>query len=115
MVVETDIDGLLLNPDYVPPPEIVERYKPYLGTYISESAASMGEEFNVLIHNEHLGFDIPSLFIFELIDPPVGSERWYFRRDDQLSIQFICDRFGNIAELRFFEPGYTHKMTKASI
>jgi hypothetical protein len=113
--LETDLDRLLVNPEYAPPPEIVEKYQPYLGTYISESAASMGEQFTVLIHNEHLGFDIPGLFIFELIDPPAGSERWYFQFDDQLSIQFIRDRFGNIPELRFYEPGYTHRMTKISI
>ena len=113
--LETDIDRLLVHPGYAPPPEIAEKYQPYLGTYISESAASRGEEFTVLIHNEHLGFDIPGLFIFELIDPPAGSDRWYFRLDDQLSVQFIRDRSGNIAELRFYEPGYTHRMTKISI
>ncbi len=113
--LETEIDRLLVNPDYDPPPEIAEKYKPYLGTYISESAASMGEEFTVLIHNDHLGFDIPSLFIFELIDPPAENERWYFRFDSQLSVQFIRGRSGNITGLRFFEPGYTHKMTKISI
>ncbi|MHC4363225.1 MAG: hypothetical protein ACYSTZ_10380 [Planctomycetota bacterium] len=59
--LETDIDRLLVNPEYAPPPEIVEKYQPYLGTYISESAASRGEESTVLIHNEHLGFDIPGL------------------------------------------------------
>jgi hypothetical protein len=75
----------------------------------------MGEQFTVLIHNEYLGFDIPGFFIFELIDPPVGSDRWYFRLDDQLSIQFIRDRFGNIAELRFYEPGYIHRMIKIAI
>ena len=113
--LETDLDRLLVNPEYAPPPEIVEKYQPYLGTYISESAASMGEQFTVLIHNERLGFDIPGLFIFELIDPPAGSDRWHFQFDDQLSIQFIRDRFGNIPELRFYEPGYTHRMTKISI
>ncbi len=113
--LETDIDRLLVDPEYTPPPEIVEKYQPYLGTYISESPASLGEEFTVLIYNEHLGFDIPSLIIFELTDPPEGSDRWYFRFDDQLSIQFIRDRSGTIAELRFHEPGYTHRMTKTSI
>ena len=112
--LETDIDRLLVNPEYAPAPEIVERYLPYLGTYISESAASMGEQFTVLIHNEHLGFDIPGLLIFELEDPPAQSDRWYFRYDSQLFIQFIRDRFGNIAELRFYEPGYTHRMVKIS-
>ena len=113
--LETDLDRLLVNPEYAPPPEIVEKYQPYLGTYVSESAATLGEQFTVLIHNEHLGFDIPSLIIYELIDPPAGSDRWYFRLDDQLSIQFIRDRFGNMAELRLYEPGYTHRMTKISI
>ena len=112
--LETDLDRLLVNPEYAPAPEIVERYLPYLGTYISESAASMGEQFTVLIHNEHLGFDIPGLLIFELEDPPAQSDRWYFRYDSQLFIQFIRDRFGNIAELRFYEPGYTHRMVKIS-
>ena len=113
--LETDIDRFLVNPEYAPPPEIVEKYQPYLGTYISESAASMGEEFTVLIHNEHLGFDIPSLFIFELEDPLTEDGRWYFKLDGQLSIEFIIDRSDNISGLRFYEPGYTHKMTKASI
>lgn len=61
--LETDLDRLLVHPEYVPPPEVVERYEPYLGTYISQSAASQGEEFTVLIHNEHLALDIPGLFI----------------------------------------------------
>jgi hypothetical protein len=110
IVLETDIDRLLVNPDYAPPPERAEKYQPYLGTYVSESSASMGERFTVLIYNEHLGFDIPGLIIFELIDPPK-----HFRFDDQLSIQFIRDRSGTIVELRFYEPGYTHRMTKISI
>jgi CubicO group peptidase (beta-lactamase class C family) len=113
--LETDLYRLLVNPEYAPPPEIVEKYQPYLGTYISESAASRGEEFTVLIHNEHLGFDIPSLLIFELEDPHTEGGRWYFQLDDQLSIQFIRDRSGNIVGLRFYEPGYTHSMTKVSI
>ncbi|MHC4351828.1 MAG: serine hydrolase domain-containing protein [Planctomycetota bacterium] len=113
--LETDIDRLLVNPEYAPPPEIVEKYQPYLGTYISESAASRGEESTVLIHNEHLGFDIPGLFIFELEDPPAEGGRWRFQLDGQLSIQFIRDRSGEIAGLRFYEPGYTHRMTKVSI
>lgn len=113
--LETDLDRLLVNPEYAPPPEIVEKYQPYLGNYISESAASRGEEFTVLIHNEHLGFDIPSLFILELKDPLTERGRWYFQLDDQLSIQFIRDRSGNIVGLRFYEPGYTHRMTKVSL
>jgi hypothetical protein len=113
--LETDLDRLLVNPEYAPPPEIVEKYQPYLGTYISESAASRGEEFTILIHNEHLGFDIPSLFILELKDPLTERGRWYFQLDDQLSIQFIRDRSGNIVGLRFYEPGYTHRMTKVSL
>jgi CubicO group peptidase (beta-lactamase class C family) len=113
--LETDLDRLLVNPEYAPPPEVAEKYQPYLGTYISESPASMGEQFTVLIYNEHLGFDIPGLLIFELEDPPAQSDRWYFRYDSQLSIQFIRDRSGHIAELRFYEPGYTHRMTKISI
>jgi len=113
--LETDIDRLLANPEYVPMPEIVEKYQPYLGTYVSESAASRGEEFTVLIHNEHLGFDIPGLFIFELKDPLGDGDRWYFHLDDGLSIQFIRDRAGAIAKLRFYEPGYTHTMTKVPI
>jgi len=113
--LETDLDRLLVNPEYAPAPEIVEKYKPYLGTYISESAGSIGEEFTVLIHNDHLGFDIPSLIIFELEDPPTKGGRWYFQLDGQLSIEFIRDRSDNISGLRFYEPGYTHKMTKVSI
>jgi len=113
--LETDIDRLLVRPDYAPPPEIVEKYQPYLGTYISESAASMGEEFTVLIHNERLGFDIPDLLIFELEDPPTGSDPWHFCYDGRLSIQFIRDRSGDIVQLWFHEPGYTHTMTKISI
>ena len=113
--LETDLDRLLLNPEYAPAPETVERYLPYLGTYVSESAASMGEQFHVLIHNEQLGFDIPSLFIFELEDPPTESRRWYFRLDNQLSIEFIRGRGGNVSALRFHEPGYTHTMTKVSL
>jgi len=113
--LESDIDRLLVNPEYAPPPEIVEKYQPYLGTYISESAASMGEEFSVLIHNEHLGFDIPGLFIFELEDPPAEGERWQFQLDDQLSIEFIRGRSNIISGLRFYEPGYTHKMAKISL
>ncbi|MHC4116530.1 MAG: serine hydrolase domain-containing protein [Planctomycetota bacterium] len=113
--LETDLDRLLVNPEYAPPPEIVETYQPYLGTYVSESAASMGEEFTVLIHNEHLGFDIPGLFIFELTDPGTEGGRWHFQLDGQLSIQFIRGRSGSIAGLRFYEPGYTHTMTKVSI
>jgi CubicO group peptidase (beta-lactamase class C family) len=113
--LETDIDRLLVNPEYTPPLEIVEKYKPYLGTYISESAASMGEEFIVVIHNDHLGFDIPSLIIFELEDPSTEGGRWYFQFDNQLFIEFIRDRSNNISGLKFYEPGYTHKMTKVSI
>ena len=113
--LETDLDRLLVNPEYASPPEIVEKYQPYLGTYISESAASRGEEFTILIHNEHLGFDIPSLFILELKDPSTERGRWYFQLDDQLSIEFIRDRSDNIVGLRFYEPGYTHRMTKVSI
>jgi CubicO group peptidase (beta-lactamase class C family) len=113
--LETDFDRFLVNPEYAPPPEIVEKYGPYLGTYISESAASIGEEFTVLIHNERLGFDIPGLFIFELTDPPAEEGRWNFQLDDQLSIEFIRGRAGIVAGLRFYEPGYTHRMTKVSI
>ena len=113
--LETDLDRLLVNPEYAPPPEIVEKYQPYLGTYIQESAASRGEEFTVLIHNEHLGFDISGLFIFELEDPPREGGRWYFQYDSQLSIEFIRDRSGNITGLKFYEPGYTSRMTKVSI
>ena len=112
--LETDLDRLLIHPEYAPPPQILEKYRPYLGTYISESAASRGQEFTVLIHNEHLGFDIPDLFILELNDPDTESERWYFQLDDRLSIQFIRGRSGKIAGLLFDEPGYTHRMTKAS-
>ena len=113
--LETDLDRLLVNPEYAPPPEIVEKYQPYLGTYIQESAASRGEEFTVLIHNEHLGFDISGLFIFELEDPPREGGRWYFQYDSQLYIEFIRDRSGNITGLKFYEPGYTSRMTKVSI
>jgi CubicO group peptidase (beta-lactamase class C family) len=113
--LETDIDRLLVNSEYAPPPEIVEKYESYLGTYISESAASMGEELTILIYNEHLGFDIPSLFIFELMDPPTKGGRWYFQLDSQLSIEFIRERSGNITGLKFYEPGYTHTMTKVSL
>ncbi len=113
--LETDLDRLLVCPEYAPPPEIVQKYESYLGTYISESAASRGEEFTVLIHNEHLGCDIPSLFIFELEDPSTESGRWHFRLNGQLSIEFIRNRSGNISGLRFYEPGYTHTMTKVSI
>ena len=112
--LETDIDRLLVNPEYVPPPEIVEKYLPYLGTYVSQSPASMGEKFTVLIHNEHLAFDIPGLLIFELDDPPAEGGRWYLKLDARLSIEFLRDRSGSIAELRFYEPGYTHRMTKVS-
>jgi CubicO group peptidase (beta-lactamase class C family) len=112
--LETDLDRLLVHPEYAPPPEIVEKYQPYLGTYISESAASRGKEFTVLIHNEHLGFDIPSLLIFELKDPGMESGRWHFQLDDRLSVQFIRGRSGNITGLLFDEPGYTHKMTKVA-
>jgi CubicO group peptidase (beta-lactamase class C family) len=113
--LESDIDRLLVNPEYAPPPEIVEKYRPYLGTYVSKSAASMGEEYTVLIYNEHLGFDIPGLFICELEDPGTERGRWYFQIDDRLSVEFIRDRSGSIAELRFYEPGYAHRMTKVSI
>jgi len=113
--LESDIDRLLVNPEYAPPSEIVEKYQPYLGTYIQESAASRGEEFTVLIHNEHLGFDISGLFIFELEDPPREGGRWYFQYDSKLSIEFIRDRSGNITGLKFYEPGYTSRMTKVSI
>lgn len=113
--LETDIDRLLVHPDYAPPPEIVQKYQPYLGTYISQSPASIGKEYTVLIHNERLGFDIPDLVILELEDPPAGSDRWYFKFDNRLSLQFIRDRSGHIAELRFHEPGYTHIMTKTSM
>jgi len=113
--LETDIDRLVVNPEYAPPAEIIEKYQPYLGTYISESPASMGEEFTVLIHNEHLGFDIPGLFIFELTDPLEERGRWYFQLDDRLYIQFLRDRAGNTVGLTFYEPGYTHRMTKVSI
>ena len=68
----------------------------------------------VLIHNEHLCFDIPGVFIFELKDPPTEGGRWHFQLDDQLSIEFISGRSGNIASLRFYEPGYIHRMTKIS-
>lgn len=112
--LETDLDRLLIHPEYVPPPEVVERYQPYLGTYVSESAASRGEEFSVLIHNEHLGFDIPGIFICELKDPPTESGTWYFQLDEQLSIQFIRGRSGSIIGLIFCEPGYVHRMTKVS-
>jgi CubicO group peptidase (beta-lactamase class C family) len=112
--LETDIDRLLIDPEYAPPPEVVEKYQPYLGTYISESAASMGEEFTVLIYNEHLGFDIPGLFIFELEDPSTAEGRWHFQLDDQLSIEFTRGRSGKIVALRFYEPGYIHRMTKIS-
>jgi len=112
--LETDLDRLLIHPEYVPLPEVVERYQPYLGTYVSESAASRGEEFSVLIHNEHLGFDIPGLFICELKDPPTESGTWYFQLDDQLFIQFIRGRSGGIIGLTFYEPGYVHTMTKVS-
>ncbi|MHC4707173.1 MAG: serine hydrolase domain-containing protein [Planctomycetota bacterium] len=113
--LETDLDRLLVNPEYAPPPEVVEKYQPYLGTYISESGASKGERFTVLIHNERLGFDIPGLFICELKDPLADEERWHFQLGDGVSIQFIRDRSGEIAGLRFYEPGYTHRMTKVSI
>jgi hypothetical protein len=112
--LETDLDRLLVHRDYAPPPEIVEKYQSYLGTYISESAASRGEKFTVLIHNEHLGFDIPGLVIFELKDPGAESGRWYFQLDDRLSIQFIRGRSNIITGLLFDEPGDTHKMTKAA-
>ena len=84
--LETDLDRLLLDPEYAPPPEVLETYQPYLGTYVSESAASMGDEFTVLIHNEQLGFDIPGLFIFELQDPSTEGGRWHFQLDGRLSI-----------------------------
>jgi hypothetical protein len=113
--LETDLDRLIVNPEYSPPPEIFEKYQLYVGTYISESPASMGEEFTVLIHNEHLGFDIPGICIFELEDPLTEGGRWYFQHDEQLSVEFIRGRAGNIAALRFYEPGYTHIMTKVSI
>ena len=113
--LETDLDRLIINPEYSPPPEVFEKYQPYIGTYVSESAASMGEQFTVLIHNEHLGFDIPGICIFELEDPPAEGQRWQFELDDQLSVEFIRGRGGNIAALRFYEPGYTHMMTKVSI
>jgi len=112
--LETDLDRLLVHPDYAPPPEIVARYEPYLGTYVSESPASIGEVFTVLIHNEQLAFDIPGVFIFELNDPPTPSGRWIFQYDEQLSIEFIHGRSAAVAGLRFYEPGYTHKMTKVS-
>jgi CubicO group peptidase (beta-lactamase class C family) len=113
--LETDLDRLLVNPEYTPPPEIVDKYQSYLGTYISESAASMGEAFTVLIHNDRLGFDIPGFIIFELEDPPTKGGKWYFQLDSQLSIEFIRDRSDNISGLRFYEPGYTHRMTKVSL
>jgi len=113
--LETDLDRLLIHPEYVPPPEVVERYQPYLGTYISESAASQGEEFIVLIHNEHLALDIPGLFICELTDPPLEGGRWYLRLDDRLSVQFLRGRSGDIVGLMFYEPGYVHTMTKVPI
>jgi CubicO group peptidase (beta-lactamase class C family) len=112
--LETDLDRLLVHPEYTPPPEVVAKYQSYLGTYISESAASKGEEFTVLIYNEHLGFDIPGLFICELRDPGADSDRWYFQLDDRVSIQFIRGRSGKIAGLTFYEPGYTHTMTKVA-
>jgi len=112
--LETDLDRLLVHPDYAPPPEVVAKYQPYLGTYISESAASRGEEFTVLIHNEHLGFDIPGLFICELKDPDAAGDRWHFQLDDRLFIQFIRGRSSKIAGLTFYEPGYTHTMTKVA-
>jgi CubicO group peptidase (beta-lactamase class C family) len=112
--LETDLDRLLVHPEYAPPPEIVAKYQPYLGTYISESAASRGEEFTVLLHNEHLGFDIPGLFICELKDPDAAGDRWHFLLDDRLFLQFIRGRSGKIAGLTFYEPGYTHTMTKTA-
>jgi len=112
--LETDVDRLLVNPEYTPPPEIVARYQPYLGTYISQSPASRGEEFTVLIHNEHLGFDIPGLLIFELQDPLTEGGRWHFQYDDRLYVEFLRDRSDKIGGLRFYEPGYTHSMTKVS-
>ncbi len=112
--LETDLDRLLVNREYAPPPEIVAKYQPYLGTYVSESAASRGAAFTVLIHNEHLGFDVPRLFICELQDPEAESGRWHFQLDDRLSLQFLRGRSGKIAGLMFYEPGYTHTMTKVS-
>ncbi len=112
--LETDLDRLLMHSEYAPPPEILAKYQPYLGTYVSESAASKGEEFAVVIYNEHLGFDIPSLFICELKDPGEENGRWYFQLDDRLSIQFIRGRSGKIAGLTFYEPAYTHTMTKVA-
>ncbi len=112
--LETDLDRLLVHPDHAPPPEIVAQYQPYLGTYVSESPASRGEEFTVRLHNEHLGFDIPGLFICELKDPDAAGDRWYFQLDDRLFIQFIRGRSGKIAGLTFHEPGYAHTMTKVA-
>ncbi len=113
--LETDLDRLLVNPEYSPPPDILEKYQPYLGTYVSESAASRGEDFTVLIHNEHLGFDIPGVIIFELKDALTEKGRWYFRTNAQLSIQFFHGRAGGIGGLRFYEPGYVHTMSKVKI
>ena len=103
--LERDFDRLLVHTD---PVQVPEQYRPYLGVYQGDN-----EAIEVIIHNNHLAVDIPSFLVVELEDPLSRGKfyakgRWYWVRENTLSVQFVYGRNGEVTAMKFYEgSGFT--------
>ncbi len=100
--LEREFDRLLVHTD---PIEIPEQYQPFLGVYQGDH-----EAIEVIVHNNHLAVDIPSFLVLELKDPLsrgafYAQGRWYWVRENSLSIQFVYGRGGEVTAMKFYEGG----------
>lgn len=69
MRIEGEVNRLIINPGAESQEVIPERYKDYVGRYIANFGSFDSEVFEVLVKDGKLALDIPSMLVFELLEP----------------------------------------------
>lgn len=98
--LESAIDRLLISPEaYADQADVPAELQEYLGTYISDWATHMKEEFIVQCRGDQLLLDIPTQMIYELV-PTDEPEKWAFAISSAVTVWFDRSRTGEVDCLR---------------
>lgn len=77
--------------------DIPDRYRPYVGIY---AADFQGQNFTVLLKDDHLALSIPGQMVYDLNDPDAEG-KWRFRVTPLAAVSFDETPSGDIEAMRF--------------